>query len=196
MKYDKAIVDFLSQKENFICALEISERIKDARKKVHDDFWKAVIEKLKVKMQGYHDWELKYDDKLFKDVYGESYIYIEPNNKQQKDFYLYPYLGIESNSIYYGIASSKSSSKKYSLKEVNKLKEKLENEKHKFNEDYSYAEYDNYDNHFFQKIVENKDELTETISNLLWETFKNNLQLLERANRAISKAIRDGKKYP
>jgi len=64
MDYEKAVVEFLSSKENLPFALEIAEKIESVKDKIQVEFWELVTKKLEEQMAGSpfaENWKVKSD---------------------------------------------------------------------------------------------------------------------------------------
>jgi len=203
--YEDAVAAFLARGENFKFAVEISEKLNDAKNKLHRDFWEALLVRLQEILKDYekkNNWRWKFDqkEKILSWDYGEDnepYFKLNQELNQIQYFYAYILQGVKSKNdgglIYYGIGYNEEETEQdESLKEVKALKDAL-SEKDGYNKWDKWGvlyitEYFAYSNEFLSKVAESKKSIVEIIAKDFWQMFEVNQESIERANQALAKA--------
>ena len=198
MDYDDAVIEFLSQKDNFRLAVEVSEHLEQAKARIQVGFWtacrKRLEERLKVSKWA-KTWQatIDPDEDLGRKDAG---VYLIPSDVDEDDddpsAFTYCLKRWFSNKVilypgaalgYYGLWQEHRS------KEVERFAAALK--RHGFNESsketMGWLKWRTYEtvNEFLLAINERAEELAENGVEVLWDTFEKTAALAEKATAAL-----------
>jgi hypothetical protein len=193
MDYQSAVIDFLSKKENFEFALDISNNIEKVKCKLHLGFLKKIKECLDEKLtksDKKDQWEIIFNEDIIMNKWEQVFslrpileqpLYLQLGIQQQEDF-----------NFVYGICWNKNvNSEIYQKTTIIKLTELFNYLKKKNYETTNWwvgkiraLKYQSKD-YYLKKVVESGNNLVENaeeIANELWKLFEEKVKDIEEIN--------------
>ncbi len=205
MDYEAAIIDFLARKDNLPLVLEIADRLDQLKDKSQQGFWQELYKALKQRLAQSgksNKWRVVIsEEESFCD--NSAYCRIEPVAMEEDQLYLCIWIQQQQFGadfwLYYGIDYSQELLSKWSLKQVRTLEAELEEEGFEevgndFCGRYKYLDWSLRDKDFMLRWAARRQSVVEQVVELVWMLFESKCTTLEQANRAVTKAIKNGAK--
>lgn len=194
MSYEDAIIQFLSQPENFSVALEVAARIQSVKNKLFEDFWKKIKENLELKLKALPPESTLKDNWTLREV--KDAIFLGSTKIQDQKLYLQPTIEFDkSGNFYHGVAWNcyQQTAPDINIKELGELRQLLR-EKYEgaFAEDdlrwglaYRNICDDFKTDEFYKRISDDMKNVTADISETFWDFFITVAERISNLNAAL-----------
>ena len=194
---EQAVLEFFSQDENLPLALSVAEQVDGIRQRMNTSFWQALHERVAALLEAHKlPWavELTEDRNTPECMVG---VHLQPLSDQALFMRLMmeqQYMG-EHLRIYYGVMwNTAPTQDKTRLAEVTALREVLQGEGFKNNENFlawNWTPYHPRRRDFLQRYSAAADTLLDEVSGLLRHLVLDHGDALNVANAALSEAPRN-----
>jgi len=178
VNYNEAVAQFLSQKENLVFALEISDAIPGIKRHLLERFWDAVKTNLQSKVDSSDDWIME-SDKHIANINNNG-VYLFP-----KDYPLFPFiLGNDGGKLFIGTKN---------VKDCDLLKAEdffLLQKKAGFNSSKNFGTwkfFQTLNNNFYIRLSSEFDDVVEETLSEFWSYSRDNIKDLIEANISLSR---------
>lgn len=197
MNYEDAVLEFLAREENFLIAVEISERMEQLKAKLHKEFWFGLDSTLREKLAQSEQsarWEVDMTEEN-KLLDNWAWCWIAPiSTTLEGQRYLSVMLqqGARGSGypLYYGIVWNTELKTELNIEEVTALADELKEEGFEPGGQWwiglKYLNYYPTSVEFLLQMATSKDDLVEEIAHTVWKLFEDTRPSIEAANRALA----------
>jgi hypothetical protein len=199
VNYESEVIDFLSQKENPAFVLEIADKVEKVKEKLHRDFWNGFEKQLQAKLTEHaltNRWRVQRDQDILGNWGGVSLVPLEPHL-----LYMHPRLEQSAGTfrLFYGMHWSTETREPLTLPAVSQLEASVKSGQFTGNSWWIGCKFtDMYlqSNDFLVRMSKNLDIVVEDVTGIFFDLIDKYIDLVERANQAISEAATNGVPYP